>query len=130
MIKTTLTRNDCTRDNVKVYCPNATSLGYGRHYCKCGFWVEYEVDSHKHVGRAIGRVTCEGIVYIELAVATLAFSSAHVRWVKPEDVREVRRAPPRKVFDFFASTDGWDPELVFKALEYVVSDMRDQMEDK
>lgn len=124
---TKLTRSDCTRDNTRVPCPNATSLGFGLKYCKRGFWVEYEQDNQKFVGRAIGRVTCEGKVYIELAVASLGFSAAFVRWINPADVREVRRAPPRHVFNFFADTGGWQPEPIFRALEYGVSDLHDQM---
>jgi hypothetical protein len=127
-MQTTLTRTDCTRDDVRVPCPNATTLGFGLSYCKRGFWVEYEIDNQHHVGRAIGRVTCEGKVYIEVAQATLAFSTVHIRWIEPAHVREVRRAPPRHVFNFFADTSGWHPDAIFRALEYGVSDLHDQID--
>jgi hypothetical protein len=124
---TSLTRTDCKRDDVRVPCPNATLLGFGKGYCKRGFWVQYEIDNQHHVGRAIGRVACEGKTYIELAQATLAFSSAHVRWIDPASVKEVRPAPPRHVFNFFADGDGWHPDAIFRALEYGVSDLHAQM---
>ena len=125
---THLTRTDCKRDNVKVYCPNATLLGFGLKHCKRGYWVVYETDNHKHVGRAIGRVTCEGKVYIELATASESFSSAFIRWVDPLEVREVRRAAPKRVFDFFADDAGWQPGAIFRALEHGVSDLPDQLQ--
>jgi hypothetical protein len=122
-----LTRTDCERDNVGVLCKNATTMGFGLRHCKRGNWVEYEVDDHRHVGRAIGRVRCEGKEYIELAVATLAFSAAFIRWIDPLTVKEVRKSPPRNVFKFFADTE-WQPAAVFAALEYGVSDLHDQYE--
>lgn len=127
---TTLTRTDCERDNVRVICRNASTLGFGQRNCKRGNWIEFEVDDHKYVGRAIGRVICEGREYIEAAVATLSFSAAHIRWVEPASVREVRRSPPRHVFNFFSDTDGWYPEAIFRALEYGVSDLHDQLEEQ
>ncbi len=125
---TNLTRTDCKRDDVKVICPTAILIGFGIRHCKRGFWVQYEIDNQHFVGRSIGRVTCEGTIYIEVAQASNNFSSAFIRWVKPEDVREIRRSPPRKVFDFFADKGGWYPEAIFRALEYGVSDMHDQMQ--
>jgi hypothetical protein len=127
MTSTTLTRTDCTRDNVAVICPNATLLGFGTHKSKRGYWLEYERDDNKRVGRVIGRVTCEGKVYIEIAVVSLAFSAVHVQWVEPCEVREIRRSPPRAVFAFLGQ-DEWKPDAVFKAMEYGVSDMRDQLD--
>ena len=125
----TTTRTDCTRDNVAVHLPNATSLGFGQPKAKRGNWVMYEIDDHHFVGRVIGRVTCEGTVYVEVAQATLDFSSVHVRWIKPTDIRECRANPPRTVFEFFAD-EHWnnDPEQVHAKLAYGVSDLRDQLE--
>ena len=125
-IKTKLTRNDCTRDNVKVSCPNASTLGFGRSFAKRGHWLEYEIDNIKCIGRAIGRVICEGKIYIEVAQASLSFSCVHVRWINPGDVRESRRNPPRSIFTFL-SQETWEPESIFPAMEYGISDMKDQM---
>jgi hypothetical protein len=63
-----------------------------------------------------------------VAQATEDFSSVHIRWVDPNHVREVRRNPPRRVFEFFADREGWQPEPIFRALEYGVSDMHDQLD--
>lgn len=123
---TTLTRTDCTRDNVAVICPNATLLGVGTRKCKRGAWLRYEIDNQSFTGRVIGRVTCEGKVFIELAQASIDFTHVYIRWIEPGQVREVRHSPPRAVFNFFAQDD-WKPEAVFAALEHGVSDMKDQL---
>lgn len=124
---TKLTRTDCQRDNVKVECVNASTLGFGQRWCKCGYWIMYEVDGFSYVGRVIGRVTCKGGILIEVAQANLDLSHVYIRWVLPHQVREIRKNPPRSVFKFFASED-WKPETIFPALEYGVSDLHDQME--
>jgi hypothetical protein len=124
---TRLTRTDCTRDNVAVICPGASLLGFGTRKCKRGSWVTYELDDHRHHGRAIGRVTCEGRIWIEIAQASDGFSSAYIRWIDPAWVKEVRPVPPRAVFAFFAM-ENWNPGDVFAALDYGVSDMRDQLD--
>jgi hypothetical protein len=116
-----------TRDNIRVKCPNASSLGFGQLHCNRGNWVVFEIDDHHQFGRSIGRVICDGKIYIEMAVASTRFDSAYIRWIEPHQVREVRRAPPRAVFNFFAA-ETWNPKEVFAQLEYGVSDLRDQME--
>jgi len=121
-------RTDCKRDNAQIICPNATMLGFGIRHCKRGFWVHFKDENDRErVGRAIGRVTCEGKVYIEVATAAENFSSAFIRWADPAKVLEIRRSPPRHVFNFFADTDGWQQDAIFRALEYGVSDLHDQM---
>ena len=122
----TTTRTDCTRDNRAVRLPNASTLGFGRWKAKRGNWVMYEIDNAHFVGRVISRVVCEGKEYVEVAQATLSFSSAHVRWIDPAAIRECRAAPPSKVFAFFAG-DWSDPETIHAALAYGVSDLHDQM---
>ena len=124
---TNLTRTDCIRDNVKVICPGANLIGFGMKHCKRGYWLRYESDNYSHIGRAIGRVTCEGKIYIEAAIASQDFSSAYIRWIDPAEVREVRRAAPKHVFNFFADDAGWQPNAIFRALEYGVSDLHDQL---
>ena len=123
----TTTRSDCTRDNNFVYLPNASTLGFGLRKAKRGNWVQWESDNGHHVGRVIGRVICEGKVYIEVAKAALDFSSAYVRWVDPAKVRECRKNPPRRVFEFFAATTWDNPEDIHAALAYGVSDLHDQL---
>ena len=123
----TTTRADCTRDNNLVYLPNASTLGFGLYKAKRGNWVQWEMDGYHHVGRVIGRVVCEGKVYIEVAKAALDFSSAYVRWIDPAMVRECRENPPRRVFEFFAATTWDNPEDIHAALAYGVSDLHDQL---
>ncbi len=122
----TTTRPDCTRDNVAVHLPNATSLGFGRRKAKRGNWVQYEVENHHFVGRVISRVTCEGKTFVEVAQASPAFAHAYIRWIAAADIRECRDNPPRHVFDFFAGE--WSkPEDIHAKLAYGVSDMQDQL---
>ncbi|HKD44682.1 MAG TPA: hypothetical protein VKD24_03415 [Candidatus Angelobacter sp.] len=123
----TTTRADCTRDNVAVGLPNATSLGFGRRTAKRGNWVHYERNDLQYIGRVIGRVECDGVTYLEVAEASLTFSTAYVRWIYPADIRECRANPPRTVFAFFASDDWSDPEKIHAQLAYGVSDVRDQL---
>ncbi len=130
MTTTTLTRPDCKRDNVKVICRGASLLGFGRLFCKRGNWVVYEIDNNKFVGRSLGRVTCEGITYIEVAQASESFSSVFIRWVKPEDVREVRPTSPKRVLEFFAVEHAmWCDNIprLLKEMEHGVSDSNDQL---
>ena len=122
----TTTRTDCTRDNVAVYLPNATTLGFGKRKAKRGNWVEYEVDNHHFVGRIISRVTCEGKVYVEVAQASPAFAHAYIGWIEPAQIRECRENPPRAVFDFF-SGDWSNVEDIHAKIAYGISDLRDQM---
>jgi hypothetical protein len=124
-IKTRLTRDDCERDDVKVFCPNATTLGFAGRFAKRGYWVQCAQNGVNHQGRIIGRVTCERKIYVEVAVASPCFSYVCVRWFEPHEVCEIRRAVPRKVFEFFAR-DNWEPREVFAALDYGVSDLADQ----
>jgi hypothetical protein len=116
---TKLTRTDCERDNKKVRCPNASTIGFGLTHCKRGYWLLYQVDNFFFIGRAIGRVVCEGRELIEVAQASPDMHHAYIRWIEPEQVNEIRLAPPRHVFDFFAQAD-WKPETVFAQLEHGV----------
>jgi hypothetical protein len=126
----TTTRTDCVRDNRAVICPNATLLGFGTSKVKRGNWIEYETsEGARYVGRVISRVTCEGVRYIELAEAAENLTHVYIRWIKPEQVRECRAAPPRAVFEFLAmDAQAWnDIEAVHGKIAYGVSDMRDQL---
>jgi hypothetical protein len=125
----TTTRTDCKRDNNLVYLPNAAKYGFGLTKASRGNWIRYATDDdseHSFVGRVISRVTCEGKIFIEIAQASLDFSCAYVRWIKPEQVRECRKNPPRSVFEFFAANNWDNPEDIHAALAYGVSDLQDQ----
>ena len=123
----TTTRTDCTRDNVAVFLPCATTLGFGKTKAKRGNWILYERDNHKFIGRVIGRVICEGVVYVEIAKASENFSHVFVGWVKPEEVKECREKPPRAVFAFFAGFEWHSADAIHAKLAYGVSDLKDQM---
>lgn len=125
-METTLTRKDCERDNVMVICPNATLLGFGTRRCKRGNWVVFEQQDLHWTGRVIGRVRCEGKTYIEVATAAPSMCSVYIRWIEPHEVKEIRPVPPKSVFDFLARDD-WNPADVFKAMEYGVSDLKEQL---
>jgi len=129
-ITTTLTRTDCERDNQKVLCLNATLMGVGRRFCKRGNWVTLEIDNQKFIGRSLGRVVCEGVIYIELAQASIYFSSVHIRWVRPEEVREVRPTAPKRVLNFLSvDNNTWcdNVQKLYQEIEYGVSDIHDQL---
>lgn len=128
-LQTTLTRTDCERDNVGVICPNATLLGFGERTSKRGKWIAFEQSNIHAVGRVVGRVTCEGKVYVEVACASQAFCSVFIRWIEPHEVKEIRPVPPSSVFEFFARDD-WMPDSVFRAMEYGVSDLKEQLASK
>src|SRR6266576_241951 len=105
-------RTDCKRDNVRVICPNASMLGFGTVTCKRGFWIHFtDENNSESVGRVIGRVVCEGKVYIEVATANRDFSSVFIRWAIPANVLEIRRAVPSSVFAFFSDSN-WSPEAI------------------
>jgi hypothetical protein len=94
------TRTDCIRDNRAIPLPNASTLGFGLWKAKRGCWIVYEQSGFKHCGRSVGRVTCEGKTYVEVAVISLEHGGAHIRWIDPAEVRTCRRAPPKRTFDF------------------------------
>ena len=105
------TRSDCTRDNRKTICPNSTGLGFSSNVAKRGNWITWEVDNHKHCGRVVGRVHCEGKTYIEVIATGVEFSAAHVRWINPADVRSCYPMPNLDVIAFM--TGAWsDPDAI------------------
>lgn len=132
-ITTTLTRTDCKRDNVKVRCPNASLLGFGQLDCKRGNWIMFEYDDYARVGRSLGRVTCEGEVFIEAACASIDFTSVYIRWVRPEWVREIRAEAPKRVLHFFGvGAVSWCDSIqqIYREMEHGVSDLNDQLAER
>jgi hypothetical protein len=97
---TPYTRPDCLRDNVRVFLPFATTLGYAKQHARRGDWLTCKGPEHVQYARVVGRVRCEGKTYIEAVMLYGAGMSPILRWIAPEDVRECREIPPREVMAF------------------------------
>ena len=94
------TRDDCTRDNRATILPNASLLGFSTNEAKRGSWVLYEHMEQLHAGRVVGRVHCEGTIYLEIITTDAAMTFAAVRWINPTAVKACFPAPNRQVFEF------------------------------
>jgi hypothetical protein len=110
----TTTRADCTRDNRKIPLPRASLLGMGKRFAKRGDWIRAEVSGYPTCGRVIGRVTCEGKVFVEVA-ALGSIDSPYVKWLDPAEVRECVSSPPRRIWEWI-SGDWTDPEAIHARL--------------
>lgn len=109
------TRTDCKRDNVRVIAPRSSRLGYSRHYTSRGFWILGESSLGQQYGRVLGRVRCEGEVYVEAMMLCGAAMNPVLRWLDPADIRESYAEPPRAVLQWIMG-DWSDPAaLVDKA---------------
>lgn len=105
------TRSDCSRDNVRVICPNSSRLGYSRYYTKRGFWISAQGEGHpefRGVGRVLGRVRCEGKTYVEAMMFFGATMTPVLRWIEPFAVNESYAQPPRSVLQWIMG-DWSDP---------------------
>lgn len=91
-------RTDCTRDNRKVRLPNASTTGYNLWNAKRGNWVEVGEGYGLHFGRVLSRVTCQGVVYVEVLGFIGASATLAVRWLAPGDILACRAEPPRERF--------------------------------
>lgn len=112
---TSHTRTDCTRDNRRVILPNASRIGFAKRYAKRGFWIYAESGFGAAHGRVLGRVQCEGKVYVEALMLIGASLTPCVRWIEPCEIREALAHPPRAILQFIAG-DWSDPAaLVEKA---------------
>jgi hypothetical protein len=109
------TRSDCTRDNVAVRLPCASTLGYGLPVSKRGNWVSFVILDHRHssnraFGRVVGRVVCEGKTYVEVmrffpdtcgvGVCWPDTGGVRVWWVDPVTVKTCYPNPPYESLDF------------------------------
>lgn len=112
-------RTDCTRDNVGVKLPRASLLGMGKPVAKRGDWVRFALwlgASEDTCGRVVGRVTCEGIHYVEVVALLGMHDSPTIRWILPELVAECVTSPPRRIWQFMASD--WNAPDVLARVEH------------
>jgi hypothetical protein len=77
-------------------------------------------DGFPVIGRAVGRVVCEGREYIE-AVMLCSGVNVTLRWIEPRNVLACYRVPPRNVLRWLTS-ESWNARYVLSSLEYGVSD--------
>jgi hypothetical protein len=93
-------RTDCVRDNVKVFCANVRAVAYSTPWAKRGYWISCDYAGARRIGRVIGRITCEGKVYVETVLLATDGQSAYVRWIEPEWIETCVRHSPRELFAF------------------------------
>jgi hypothetical protein len=116
-----LTRNDCTRDNRKVYLPNASSIGYDQRWSKRGYWLTFDSPfGGTAYGRVVGRVRCQGVTYVEVIALFGCDMTPAVRWVLPDAISACRKHPPRNVLSFVLG-EWTKPADIFAAVEYGIS---------
>ena len=103
------TRTDCIRDNKRVRLPHASFPD--SNFAKRGYWVRYQPhagDNCLESGRVVGRVVCEGEIYVEL-INLLGF----VRWVKPVQIMACAYNPPWQTLRFL--TGKWsNPDYILR----------------
>ena len=99
-------RTDCTRDNKKVRLPNARHSGFCVTFAKRGFWITSTMMSDEHVGRVVGRVVCEGKVYVEAIMLSTDLQHAFARWIDPETIQSCHRHSPHECMAFMLGA--WD----------------------
>ncbi len=114
-IENSATRLDCERDNIATVCRNASTLAFNVITAKCGRWIMYEIDNHKNVGRVICRVTCQGVIYLEVAQLAEDLTFAYIRWIEPFQVREIKITPPAHLLAWITADD-WSPATVHRDL--------------
>lgn len=121
-IHTSLTRDDCIRDTEDVPLPRLTGAVGEKEFASPGDWVEFRPFQDVGPiakGRVIGRVKCEGKVYIELAY--LCRNMVHIHWAKPDDIYHctgIERI--RTSLNWLANADFSDTSKVLTDLEYGV----------
>ena len=108
-------RTDCTRDNRQVKLPRVYehSGWQAKQTAKRGDWLTYQISAAAGLltGRVVGRVVCEGQEYVEVISAAADFTSAYIRWVKPEDVHNNSEHMPAHIFRLFMG-DWTDPDAI------------------
>ncbi len=128
-------RKDCKIDNRKVFCHNASTLGFTHgYYCKRGAMVLYKegLDGQYQIGRSLGRITAlETIEDIHgtkrvveknyILMAQLSSDATHVyeRWIDPALVYRIYDSPKNLAEWFF--TDGptrYDVETTRRLMEH------------
>ena len=109
------TRQDCKRDNVRVILPRATRLGFAKQHAKRGFWIYADSGFGQTFGRVLGRVKCEGRIYVEAILLVGGTATPCIRWIAPEDVAESYEHPPRAVLQFIMGDWHDMPSIVDRA---------------
>jgi hypothetical protein len=99
-VQSRIMRTDCTRDNVKVYCTNVRVVACGTPWAKRGHWISCDYSGARRIGRVIGRVICEGKIYVETVLLALDGQAAYVAWIEPEWIETCVRHSPREIFAF------------------------------
>lgn len=106
----------------------ATGMSDG-YIAKPGDWITYVEDGNGYrSGRMLGRVEapavpddkypCEAINgHLSILVLSDDCCHAYIRWVRPEDVRGIRKSPPAAFLAFMTGTLP-DPEMVHKLSAY------------
>jgi hypothetical protein len=76
---------DFTLDDKKVLLPNASTLGFGRHFAKRGDWLVFREQEGGilYYGRSVGHVVCESKHWIYAAALLSDLQGLMVRWVDP-----------------------------------------------
>lgn len=113
-------RKDCKRDNVKVIARNATLLGFATRVVKRGCWIvfDYEGLSTQCFGRVVGRVTCEGKVYVEVVTMFAGGQIPAIRWIDPDTILECNKSPPCEIFVWICGE--WNnPGIILTRLEKI-----------
>lgn len=119
-INTSLTRSDCVRDNIGVLLNHLPYISYLSNVVKRGYWVGWnhceKYTTFSQSGRAIGRVTCEGKVYVEVVEFSPETDIVLIKWILPEDITYCRKTPPTNALNFM-QRDFSSAETVLKELE-------------
>lgn len=127
-------RTDATIDKRQVWCPNTSTIAYGKYRAQLGDWVSWNypnADGSKGVnmiGRMIGRVKYAPALgespeiknWIEVLTLTMELTSVHVRWVDPAWVRQVHANAPdiARFLQWFAGEKLPDRTWINGASEY------------
>lgn len=111
-------RTDCRIDGQQIWCPNASTFGYGKTIARVGDWITYRMpdDDREFTGRMIGRVAWAPSLQADEAawdgaavVMVLGMDLTHgfERWVRPEWITHVHAAAPdiARFLSWFASAD-------------------------
>jgi len=117
--KTNATRADCVRDNVGVRLPLACFYNGGVTVARRGMWIEVgpTYRGREFLGRVLGRVRCEGRVYVEVIAALGIRCTPCVRWVEAAHITGCLRVPPAAALAFLCGEWRDMPRVVARATD-------------
>lgn len=97
-----------TVSEAPVYCPNASTLGYGLTHAEPGFYLALEPESYGgDIARVLGRIESTPDKSMEGYILTLVLAQngrhAFERWINPKDVRECYASSPAALWQFFTA---------------------------